>query len=154
MHMAISSLNSRSRTSILCVDDCQHTLMLCRAVLELNGYHVWTAPGAGQALKTLEHHRVDGAIIDNEMPGMNGIQLAKTIKRRHPRLPVLMFSGSSSPEDLDSVDRFLPKGDGPWVLIDALHSLGLRTATRPSSQITICKIRLQTVDTRTIHGQS
>lgn len=152
--MATSPLNSkRSRTSILCVDDSQNTLLLCRAVLELNGYLVWTALSGYQALKTIQHHRIDGAIIDKEMPEMDGIGLAKEIKRSHPQLPVLMFSGSSSPEDLSAIDCFLPKGDGPWALVNALRSLGLQAGGRQPSQITVCKIRLQTVDTRTIHGQ-
>jgi len=78
---------------------------------------------------------------------MDGIELAKEIKRSHPQLPVLMFSGSSSPEHLSAIDCFLPKGDGPWSLVNALRSLGLQAGGRQPSQITVCKIRLQTADT-------
>lgn len=119
------SINSKNGgVNILCVDDSQAMLSLCRAVLELNGYQVWTAPCGSRALEALERHNIDGAIIDNEMPEMNGIQLAKAIKRNHPKLPVLMFSGSW-PEDMEAVDRFLYKTDGPCALVSALHSLGL-----------------------------
>jgi CheY-like chemotaxis protein len=132
--MTIPRMNSKiGKTNILCVDDSQNMLLLCRAVLELNGYRVWTEPSGSRALEALEHHRIDAAIIDNEMPGMNGVQLAKAIKQNHPRLPVLMFSGSS-PKDLGGVDCFLHKADGPRALVNALHSLGLQTARRQLSQ--------------------
>ena len=127
-YVNLSRMTARiGKTNILCVDDSQNMLSLCKAVLELNGYHVLTEPNGYRALQTLERQNIDGAIIDNEMPGMNGIQLAKAIKRSHPKLPVLMFSGSS-PADLRGIDCFVHKTDGPRVLVNALHSLGLQAA--------------------------
>ena len=132
--MSITRINAKiGKTKILCVDDSQTMLLLCSAVLERNGYQVWTAPCGCRALETLRQHHIDGAIIDNEMPGMSGVQLARVIKQSHPRLPILMFSGSSLPKSLAGIDCFLPKADGPIALVTALHSLGLQAVHRQSA---------------------
>jgi DNA-binding NarL/FixJ family response regulator len=40
-------------------------------------------------------HPVDAVILDYEMPEMNGEEVATSIKKNRPELPVVMFTGSS-----------------------------------------------------------
>jgi CheY-like chemotaxis protein len=98
------------------VDDSEEILLICRTVLESGGYQVLTAANGPEALRLLQSHSVDAAVIDSVMPGMCGHDLAREIKRV-ANVPVIMFSSSERPhESLDHVDSYLSKGQGPVAL--------------------------------------
>jgi len=105
------------RPSILCVDDSQDILLICRTVLESGGYQVFTAANGAEALEMLKNYPVDAAVIDNVMPGMSGADLAREIKRFAANVPVIMFSSSERPaEVVPFIDSYLSKGQGPIAL--------------------------------------
>ena len=107
----------RVRPSVLCVDDSEDILLICRTVLESGGYQVFTAANGAEALRLLQKHSVDAAIIDSVMPGMRGTELAREIKRVTTNIPVIMFSSSERPaESSPDVDSYLSKGQGPLAL--------------------------------------
>ncbi|MCM0755738.1 response regulator [Desulfovibrio aminophilus] len=59
------------------------------------------ALGAGsgpEALKTLQTEPVDVVVLDLKMPGMDGIETLKEIKKRHPLVEVIMLTGHGSVE--------------------------------------------------------
>jgi CheY-like chemotaxis protein len=112
------------KAAILCVDDSQKMLLICRTILEASGYQVFTASDGKTGLKTLEQHSIDAIVIDNRMPGMSGTELAQEIKQAYKNLPILMFSDSGAePTSLGSIDLFLNKKSGPRALRDAVASL-------------------------------
>ena len=52
---------------------------------------------SGQAaLDWLETHAADVVILDVRMPGMDGIETLREIKRRHPLIEVIMLTGHAS----------------------------------------------------------
>jgi DNA-binding NarL/FixJ family response regulator len=53
---------------------------------------------AREALACLSQGHWDLAVIDIDMPGPDGLQLLQEVKRRWPRMPVLMLSGFSEEE--------------------------------------------------------
>jgi CheY-like chemotaxis protein len=111
-------------TSILCVDDSEDILLICRTILEAGGYQVFTANSGQKALELLQLHPVDAAVIDNVMPGMNGMELAREIKRAAAGIRVIMFSSTGHPdESFPFVDSYLSKGQGPLALRNLLGSL-------------------------------
>ncbi|HLW54557.1 MAG TPA: response regulator [Candidatus Angelobacter sp.] len=129
MHSAATTTASKMNPTthkrcILCVDDSAEMLLICRTILEAAGFEVLTASDGQAALKTLEQNPIDAAVIDNRMPGMSGVQLAKEIKRCHKNLPILMFS-DSSPErsSAPAFDSFLNKQSGPKAMRDAVRAL-------------------------------
>ncbi len=67
-----------------------------QALIEL-GFRPILAGNADEALAELETDadRFDVVFTDVVMPGMNGIDLAKEIRHRHPGLPVVLTSGYS-----------------------------------------------------------
>jgi CheY-like chemotaxis protein len=68
-----------------------------RNLLEELGQKVTWATGGEQELRILEESRpaFDLVFSDVVMPGMNGIDLAREVRRRWPDLPVVLTSGYS-----------------------------------------------------------
>ena len=81
----------------ICVDDeplvLQLTLSLFR---DLSGFQeVEGFAGPLEALDWLENHTPDIALLDIDMPGMNGLELARRIRDMHPDTAVIFLTGYS-----------------------------------------------------------
>jgi PAS domain S-box-containing protein len=86
-----------ARRSVLLVEDNEGVGSFACSLLEELGQDVTWATGAGDALRLLEERRADFDLVfsDVVMPGMNGIDLAKDVRRRWPDLEVVLTSGYS-----------------------------------------------------------
>jgi two-component system NtrC family response regulator len=71
-----------SAEKILLVDDDTSLRKVLEFNLEQEGYTVITASDGAEALKCYDSHAPDLVITDIKMPGMNGIDLLKEIRRR------------------------------------------------------------------------
>lgn len=80
---------------VLCVDDDATILDVTRLALERRGYRVLTVNNGGAALEAFSAWPVDAVILDYEMPGMNGGQIALEMKRIKPHVPKMLFSSYS-----------------------------------------------------------
>src|SRR5882724_1492363 len=98
---------------LLCVDDNQSILKICKKILEDFGYQVLTASSGREGLEVFASNAIDAVILDYEMPEMNGELVASEMKRTNPEIPILMLSGWVSPPEsaLQRVDEFVAKGD-------------------------------------------
>jgi signal transduction histidine kinase/CheY-like chemotaxis protein len=93
--------------TILMVEDDEGVGAMVAEMLTDLGYHVTRALSAQQALDRLEEggFGVDVVFSDIIMPGgMNGIDLARELKRRRPDLPILLTTGYGGNEELDPHD--------------------------------------------------
>jgi len=105
------------KPTVLCVDDSEAILLICRTVLESGGYDVLTAANGPEGLQLLKEHSIDVAVIDSVMPGMCGADLAREIKRAAADIPVIMFTSSERAHETGGfVDSYLSKGQGPIAL--------------------------------------
>ena len=75
---------------ILFVDDDTGILEAAKTALELYGYDVITASSGEECLKKL--NEADIVFLDIKMPGMDGIEVLKEIKKRNKDLPVIMIT--------------------------------------------------------------
>jgi CheY-like chemotaxis protein len=103
---------------VLVVDDEPLVRNAVRLVLVSDGYDVETAADGQQAMVKLDAGEFDLVILDFEMPGMKGDQLAGIIKQRLPRQPIIMLSAYG--EMLRGSDRPMPGVD---LLVDKPFSL-------------------------------
>ena len=55
--------------------------------LQSKGYDVTTVTNGRDALDTLDHSRFDLVILDENMPGISGLETLQRIKIAHPTLP-------------------------------------------------------------------
>jgi len=117
---------------VLIIDDEEVGLHVRRLVLESEGYQVLSAHNGAQGLDVFSREQIDAVITDQVMPGIDGVQVAKEIKRQKPTLPVIMLSAlQTKPESAEEVvDSFVMKGQAPAVLLDTLAS---HLHTRPHS---------------------
>jgi CheY-like chemotaxis protein len=118
-----------SKRIILCIDDDEAILRYEKALLERSGYAVLTAASAEQGLRLATMCNCDAVLVDYEMPGMNGDEVALAIKRLRPDLMVILLSGSDVPSHaLDSVDAFVPKLEASRQLLPVVADFCGRTA--------------------------
>jgi CheY-like chemotaxis protein len=88
--------------NVLVVDDEPSLVQFVGMVLEQNGYTVLQASNGVEALMVYSsyHTRVDVVLTDVQMPGMNGIELAKRFRALNPLVRILLMSGYV-PDDLE-----------------------------------------------------
>src|SRR5437879_8588622 len=84
---------ARRQTTLLCVDDNQSSLNICKIILEDFGYKVLTASSGRDGIEVFALNAVDAVILDYLMPEMNGELVAAAMKRTNTRNPLLMLSG-------------------------------------------------------------
>lgn len=85
-----------AQENILIVDD---EIELCKVfskVLERDGYNVSTANGGKEALARISVSQPDLLILDMKMPGMDGIQVLKRIKKLNEKLLVIILTAYGS----------------------------------------------------------
>jgi DNA-binding response OmpR family regulator len=80
------------RRRILIVDDEENHRKSLAIGLRLDGWSVLEAEEGEAALRVLDANEVDMAIVDLMMPGINGLELARRIRFRHPGIRVVLTS--------------------------------------------------------------
>jgi CheY-like chemotaxis protein len=113
------------KPSVLVVDDDVDTRDLVNYVLERHGFETLCVASAPAALEVMRRHPPDIVVTDLSMPGMDGAQLARTM-RGEPGLagiPLLVLSGVADAEDLaaDLACEVLRKPVLPATLVGALR---------------------------------
>jgi CheY-like chemotaxis protein len=112
--------------TILCVDDEQTALQLRRTLLESAGYKVLIAKSGAQAVQMFGSEAIDAAILDYWMADMNGLNLAREIRKLDPKLPIIILSayGELLDESLGLADLWIRKGEeDPQYLLSRLEQL-------------------------------
>lgn len=82
---------------ILIVDDEELVLEKTRSIVKGTKpeAEVFCADNYMEALKVVKEHRVDVALLDIELPGMNGLELAKTVKEMAPDTNIIFVTAFS-----------------------------------------------------------
>src|SRR6266849_678847 len=112
--------------TVLCIDDNRNVLEMNKALLEGIGYRVLLAPDGPTGIALTRKHSIDAVVLDFNMPGMDGAQVAEVLMKEQPTLPVAIWSGcvDTIPESLKwFADAVLHKGDGPDTLLSAVEKL-------------------------------
>ena len=86
------------KKTILIVDDEESICQTLGGILTDEGYEVVTAASGEDALRILEEEPPNLVVLDIWLPGMDGIEVLKTIKAAHPHLQVVMMSGHGTIE--------------------------------------------------------
>src|SRR5712664_3459564 len=79
--------------TILCIDDEQTVLHLRQTLLESAGYKVLASRSGAQGIKAFQSEPVHAVVLDYWMSGMNGLQVAREIRKLDSSVPIVILSG-------------------------------------------------------------
>src|SRR5512136_1023419 len=110
---------------ILLVEDDDDNRELMQELLRLEGHEVVEAASAERALDLAGQRSFDAVVADVGLPGMDGLALARELRRRAPRLAVVAVSGWGDCAELEEargreVDAVVVKPADPVKLLAAL----------------------------------
>jgi CheY-like chemotaxis protein len=113
---------------ILLVDDEIPQLLLRAQVMTLRGFPVLTAESPGDAISIVAEEAIENVglvVLDYNMPGMNGCDLADLLKVMRPELKIILYSGATDVprNEMTSIDTFVSKADGITALIAEVAEL-------------------------------
>ena len=121
-----SGFCEKNRIRVLHVDDDAEFLAVAKQCLEEAGnFEVDTATSAEEALEKLKMLEFDAVVADYQMPGMNGLELLRELRRRGNEAPFFLFTSRGKEEiaveALNSgVERYVDKQGSASVTYDEL----------------------------------
>lgn len=101
------------QTKVLLVDDEIEFASALAERLQLRNYDVKTASNALEALAVIHNYLPDVILLDLKIPGMNGIETLKTIKKIDPTIEVIMLTGHG---DIKSVEEGMKNGAFEYIM--------------------------------------
>jgi two-component system alkaline phosphatase synthesis response regulator PhoP len=127
-------------STILIIEDEPELVKVLRSYLEQAGFHVLTAYRGDSGLSTWEHKRPDLVLLDLNLPGMDGLDVAREIRRKS-NTPIIMLTARV--EETDQLiglelgaDDYIPKPFSPRVVVARVRALLRRSESTPhTSQV-------------------
>lgn len=90
---------------ILVVDDDHAVRDALRRALQLADYEVQTADDGTQALDAIAREVPDAVVLDVGLPGIDGLEVCRRLRKLQNRVPVLMLTARDAVEDrIDGLD--------------------------------------------------
>lgn len=103
----LQSYRLKRDSNILIVDDDVPTLNLIKEAVQQAGFNPIAEAFSSKVMRLIEDKDLDLAIIDLEMPEVNGFELIKTIKEnpRFAKLPIVIYTGKENyRDDIKNID--------------------------------------------------
>jgi DNA-binding NtrC family response regulator len=121
---------------VLIVDDDANMRLGLAEVLERQGFSTTAVESAEAGLEALANGSYALLVSDMRMPGMDGAELLRTVRDRHPALPVVMITAYGTVQDAvaamkSGAREFLTKPFSPQDLLHVVRSI-LREPVLPA----------------------
>ena len=143
---------------LLWVDDEIELLKAHLLFLEKKGYEVMTVTNGSDAIDLCRQHNFDLVLLDEQMPGLNGLETLRRIKELQPALPVVMVTKSEEENIMEQaigqkIADYLIKPVNPNQILLALkkniHRREIETeVTQSQYQQNFQQIAMQIMDCR------
>ncbi len=142
---------------ILLVDDDPDLLAIIAFALQQAGFVVVTAADGAAAMDTFEQEEPDLAVLDINLPHLNGFELADKIRQQSP-IPIIMLTVRNEEEDVVralglGADDYLTKPFSPRILVARIRALLRRVGLESRDKATLGSLTLH-VDDLTLTGLS
>ncbi len=111
--------------TILVVDDDRQMVKTLSAVLQLHGWGTVAAHSGEDAIREADARPFTAVLMDVKMPGINGVDAFRAIRRARPRMPVILMTAYAAFDLLEQAERegalmVMPKPVSWPTLIDLL----------------------------------
>jgi len=134
---AVRVYNKGKMTTILIIEDEPELVRVLRSYLEKAGFSVLSAGRGDTGLSTWEHKQPDLVILDLNLPGMDGLDVAREIRRKS-NIPLIMLTARV--EETDQLiglemgaDDYIPKPFSPRVVVARVRALLRRAEPAPNT---------------------
>lgn len=116
--------SSTSKKRILIVDDDETIRSLFKETLERSNYHVMAAEDSAKALKLAKSWNFGLIFLDLKMPGMDGAETFRQIRRINDSVPVVIITGYPTDELMEEALEQGPFGviKKPFSAVDIRRS--------------------------------
>ena len=119
---------SPSEKKILWADDEIDLLKPHILLLEEKGYKVTPVTNGADAVACTARERFDAVLLDENMPGLGGLETLEAIKEQHPGLPIVLVTKNEAESLMDDaigrrIDDFLLKPIRPTQIFLALKRI-------------------------------
>ena len=94
------------KLKVLLIDDEDRFRESLAKQMSLRGFDVLDASNGEDAIKIIRHDNPEVVVLDQKMPGMDGIQTLKEIKKLRPEVQVIMHTGHGSIESARVTGKF------------------------------------------------
>lgn len=132
----------KNMPTVLIIEDEPELVKVLRSYLEKAGFNVLAAGRGDSGLSTWEHKRPDLVILDLNLPGLDGLDVARVIRRK-ANTPIIMLTARV--EETDQLiglelgaDDYISKPFSPRVVVARVRAL-LRRADGAATQAEILR---------------
>ena len=135
---------------ILLVDDDPDLLAVTGFALQQAGFLVVKAGDGVEALTAFQREQPDLAVLDINMPRMNGFDLARQLRERS-RIPLIMLTARSEEEDVVKAlslgaDDYLSKPFSPKILLARVKALLRRVGIEAEETVALGNLSLDVAE--------
>lgn len=96
--LAVATIPPTRARGVLVVEDDPDLQWRLARMLTVRGNRVVGASSAEAALELLRQWPVDLILVDDSLPGMSGVELARAVRDRHAGIPVVLMSSDETEE--------------------------------------------------------
>jgi two-component system OmpR family response regulator len=97
--MSTTDMTAPNEARLLVVDDEPNILELLSASLRFAGFDVATATNGNDALRVAASYHPDLVVLDVMMPGLDGFEVVRRLRKEEQRMPVLFLTAKDATED-------------------------------------------------------
>lgn len=119
-----------NKGNVLLIEDDLNLLYVYSLILEKNGYNVYQAKEAAEALEMAHSEKIDLIITDINLPGKSGLEIVTQFRRmvKYKNIPIVILSGVGTKQNVFrgielGIDSFLTKPVNMLKLTETVHAL-------------------------------
>ena len=124
-------------STILIIEDEPELIKVLRSYLEQAGFSVLSASRGDSGLSTWEHKRPDLVLLDLNLPGLDGLDVAREIRRKGSTPIIMMTARVEEADQLIGLelgaDDYITKPFSPKLVVARVRSLLRRSEAAPST---------------------
>jgi two-component system response regulator (stage 0 sporulation protein F) len=120
---------------VLLVDDEPDLVTVIKARIKSWGYDLLEAYNGKAAIAVVKEQKPDIIILDYRMPGMDGVQTLKKIRKFNNDIPVIMFTAHPDAKSIEGADQLGVSVYLPKVSIFSDVGNSLKTALRGAQRL-------------------